>query len=137
MRQTMNGGTQIRALSSVLCFISILASSFGVVAEEEKKEASTSETPYIFEKIESVELTKKEIIAHANAFIAERFVSAKSVIQLNDSDLGKIVGDVVLMKPQPGAFDAFKGIKTRLVLDAKDGRYRLQASNVEGIDGRG
>jgi hypothetical protein len=93
--------------------------------------------PYVFEKIESVDLSKKEIIAHANAFIAERFVSAKSVIQLSDSELGKIVGDVVLMNAQAGFFDAFKGIKIRLVLDAKDGRYRLQASNVEGIDAKG
>ena len=64
-------------------------------------------------------------------------MSAKSVIQLKDPELGKIVGDVVLMKSKAGLFDAFKGIMGRLVLDAKDGRYRLQMSNIEAIDGNG
>ena len=34
-------------------------------------------------------------------------------------------------------FDAFKAIKMRLVIDAKDRRYRLQAMNIVGVDGNG
>jgi hypothetical protein len=59
------------------------------------------------------------------------------VIQLKDLEMGKIVGDVVLMNPNAGYFDAFKGIRARLVLDAKDGKYRLQMSNIEAVDGYG
>jgi hypothetical protein len=116
--------------------VALLAND-AALAQDIKKEASSADAPYVFERIENVELSKKEIVAHTSAFIAEKFVSARSVIQLNDSELGKLVGDVVLMNTQAGFFDAFKGIKTRLVLDARDGRYRLQASNVEGIDGNG
>jgi hypothetical protein len=108
-----------------------------IYAEDAKTEEQPSEGPYIFERIENVDLNKSEIITHSVAFIAEKFVSAKSVIQLKDPELGKIVGDVVLMNSKAGFFDAFKGIKGRLVLDAKDGRYRLQMSNIEAIDGSG
>ena len=108
-----------------------------VYTEEAKTEEKPSDGPYVFERIENVDLNKSEIIIHSTAFIAEKFVSAKSVIQLKDPELGKIVGDVVLMNSKAGLFDAFKGIKGRLVLDAKDGRYRLQMSNIEAIDGNG
>jgi hypothetical protein len=124
-------------LIGVLIGATSILSVASVTAQEAKKDGPAADTPYVFERIESVELTKKEIIAHANAYIAENFVSARRVIQLSDPELGKIVGDVVLMKGDAGLFDAFKGIKTRLVLDARDGRYRLQATNVEGIDGTG
>lgn len=102
------------------------------VAQTEEEDGA-----YVFERIESVELSKIEIISHSTAFLAEKFVSAKSVIQLKDPELGKIVGNVVLMNAKPGYFDAFKGIKARLVLDAKDGKYRLQMSNIEAVDGDG
>ena len=92
---------------------------------------------YVFERVENVDLNKSEIVAHSAAFFAEKFVSAKSVIQLKDPELGKIVGDVVLMNSKARFLDAFKGIKGRLVLDAKDGKYRLQMSNIEAIDGNG
>ncbi|MEA3421703.1 MAG: hypothetical protein U9Q97_08525, partial [Acidobacteriota bacterium] len=57
--------------------------------------------------------------------------------QLKDPELGKIVGDVVLMNSKAGFLDAFHGIKTRVVLDAKDGKYRLQMSNVVATDRNG
>jgi hypothetical protein len=98
---------------------------------------SSADALYVFERIATVDMKKAEIVAHVNAFIAERFVSGKSVIQLSDPELGRVVGDVVLMNSKAGVFDAFKGIKTRIVVDAKDGRFRLQASNVEGINGKG
>jgi len=82
-------------------------------------------------------MNKKKIIAHSAAFIAEKFVSAKSVIQLKDPELGKIVGDVVLMNSKAKFLDAFKGIKGRLIVDAKDGKYRMRMSNIVAVDGDG
>lgn len=122
---------------SLLAVLVAAASVPVVYADEAKSEEKPTDTAYVFEKIENVDLNKNEIITHSTAFIAEKFVSAKSVIQLKDPELGKIVGDVVLMNSKAGFFDAFKGIKGRLVLDAKDGRYRLQMSNIEAIDGNG
>jgi hypothetical protein len=123
--------------------LSLLLSLFAIgsipvaYCDEAKKEEKASDVAFVFERIENVELTKNEIIAHSTAYIAEKFVSAKSVIQMKDPELGKIVGDIVLMNPKAGFLDAFKGIKGRLVIDAKDGKYRLQMSNIEGIDGNG
>ena len=122
---------------SLLVVLAVVAIVPAVYAEEVKNEEKPSDGPYVFERIENVDLNKSEIIIHSTAFIAEKFVLAKSVIQLKDPELGKIVGDVVLMNSKAGLFDAFKGIKGRLVLDAKDGRYRLQMSNIEAIDGNG
>lgn len=87
-----------------------------------------------YESVQALDLTKKEIIAHASAFIAEKFRSAKSVIELRDDELGKIVGDVILRDPDAGSWAAFTGVKVRLVIDAKDGRYRVQATNVVAVD---
>ncbi len=120
-------------LWSFCTILVIFALGPNAYADEEK----VSEGLYIYERIENVDLNKSEIVAHSNAFIAEKFVSAKSVIQLKDPELGKIVGDVVLMNSKAGFFDAFKGIKVRLVIDAKDGKYRMQMSNIEAIDGNG
>jgi hypothetical protein len=92
---------------------------------------------FVFEKISPVELSKKEIITQAAAFIAAKFVSARSVIQLQDAELGKIVGDVILHDRDARMLAAFKGVKVRITIDAKDGRYRLQATNIVGIDGNG
>ncbi len=122
---------------SLLAILALAAFVPTVYAEEAKSEEKPSDSPYVFERIENVDLNKSEIISYSSAFIAEKFVSAKSVIQLKDSELGKIVGNVVLINSKAGFFDAFKGIKGRLVLDAKDGRYRLQMSNIEAIDGNG
>jgi hypothetical protein len=121
------------ALLTALVAVGSVSAVYADVAQTEKEDGGT----YLFERIESVDLSKIEIISHSTAFIAEKFVSAKSVIQLKDPEMGKIVGNVVLMNPKPGYFDAFKGIKARLVLDAKDGEYRLQMSNIEAVDGDG
>ena len=92
---------------------------------------------FLYEKIEPVELSKKEIIAHSAAFLAEKFKSSKSVIELRDDELGKIVGDVILRNPKAKFLSAFPAVKVRIIIDAKDGRYRLQATNIVGVDGNG
>ncbi|WP_277058753.1 DUF4468 domain-containing protein [Trichlorobacter lovleyi] len=92
---------------------------------------------YVYEKIQTVDMKKAEIISLLTAYIAEKFVSAKSVIQLRDSGLGKIVGDVILWSKDAGFFDAFQGIKARLVIDSKDGKYRIQFMNIHGVNSRG
>lgn len=96
-----------------------------------------SDEIYVYEKIYSSELSKSEIISNSNAYLAEMFSSAKSEIKLKDMDLGRIIGNVTLMNSNAGFFDAFKGIVGKLVIDAKDGRYRVTMSNIEAVDGNG
>ena len=120
---------------STSALLAVLGAAFlalPIYVGESKSE--TTDGRYVYERIETVDLKKSEIVAYAAAFIAERVVSGRSAIQLTDSQLGKIIGDVELMNPRTGSSDSFKGIKCRLVLDAKDGRFRLQISNVEAID---
>jgi hypothetical protein len=126
--------TMLRSLAvlSALVALGCVPTVYAEAAQTEKEDAG-----YVFERIESVDLSKIELISHSTAFIAEKFRSAKSVIQLKDLEMGKIVGDVVLMNPKAGYFDAFNGIRARLVLDAKNGKYRLQMSNIEAVDGYG
>lgn len=116
---------------------SVLLAPAVFAREPKSPEFKVNDALFLFEKVESVDLTKKEVVAHAAAFIAEKFKSSKSVIELRDDELGKIVGDVVLANPDAKMFDAFKAIKTRVIVDAKDGKYRLQATNIVGIDGNG
>lgn len=116
----------------------LLVVSLGVEAQQPKSaELKVDSGLFVYEKIESVELSRREIIGYAAAFLAEKFKSSKSVIELRDEDLGKIVGDVILKDEKAGMFDAFKEIKARIILDAKHGRYRLQATNLVGLDGNG
>lgn len=100
-------------------------------------QAKEDKPPFIWEKIATVDLTKKEIVTYTNAFIAEKFVSGKSVIELTDPERGKIVGTVVLMNPDAKMLNPFHGIYGRLIVDAKDGRYRLQMTNIVAVDSKG
>jgi len=129
--------TQLQKLAILILITLVVLVPVKTVFAEENSNIKQSDTPYVFEKIEKVKLTKKEIIIYSVAFISEKFKSAKTVIQLKDQELGKIIGDIVLMNSEAGFFDAFKGIKTRIKIDAKDGKYRFQSSNVEGVDGNG
>lgn len=98
--------------------------------------AKEDKPPFVWEKISSVELTQKEIITYINAYIAEKFVSGKHVIELSDPELGKLVGTVTLMDPDAKMLSAFHGIHGRLIVDAKDGRYRLQMANIVAVDSK-
>lgn len=98
--------------------------------------AKEDKPPYVWEHIANVDLTQKEIITHTNAYIAEKFVSGRHVVELNDPDLGKLVGTVTLMDPDAKMLSAFHGINGRLIVDAKDGRYRLQMTNIVAVDSK-
>lgn len=120
------------------CAATLLFSAFPVCAQQPKSpEFKVEEGLFVFERIEAVDLNKKEIVSHTAAFIAEKFKSSKQVLELRDDELGKIVGDIVLHNPDAGMFDGFKSIKARLIVEAKDGRYRLRITNITGIDGNG
>lgn len=114
-------------------FIISAPAVYGDASEEEQD----NDAPFVYEKVTSIDMNKAEIILHSSAFIAERFTSAKSVIQLKDTDLGKLVGNVVLMNSDAGFFDAFQGINGKLIIDSKDGKYRLQVTNIYGVGKNG
>lgn len=122
-------------MKNLLSFLVVFVFTFLIISnatcEDNKNE--DSEKLYIYEKVMSIELSKSDIILFSSAFIAERFTSAKSVVQLKDTELGKLVGNVILMNSNASFFDAFHGINGKLIIDSKDGKYRLQVVNINGV----
>lgn len=92
--------------------------------------------PYVWEKVNTVDLTQAEIITYTNAYIAEKFGSGKEVVELSDPALGKLVGTVILMNKDAKLLHAFHGIRGRLIVDAKEGRYRMQMTNIVAVDSK-
>lgn len=104
-----------------LLIVSCAALVFGSAYAQQPKSAAfkVQSGLFIFEKIEPVELSKKEIVANSAAFLAEKFKSSKSVIELRDDEIGKIVGDVILRNPKAKFLSAFPAVKARIIIDAR------------------
>ena len=100
-------------------FFSILLSviSFGLSAQS-----------FEVEVIQDIDMSKDEIYTQSLSWMAEKFVSAKDVIQLKDKEAGKIIGK--------GYTDIKIGwlvlipSKFTLKIDAKDNKYRLTFKDV-------
>ncbi len=96
--------------------------------------AIKAKIPFEFIKVRQVtSLKKTEIISYIAVYIAENYVSPKTVIQLNDPTNGRIVFQVRIWDESAGIFTNIKGIDATLSIDAKDGRFRLKATAVDGI----
>ena len=102
-------------------------------AEELAAEAEAKK-PFKFVEVRKVKgMKKEEIIKHIASYIAENFGSAKKVIEFNDPKLGKLIGNVILMKKEIGFFTICAGIEVTIIIDAKDGRFRLSPKNIVGL----
>jgi len=64
-------------------------------------------------------MSKQQIYDRALAWTAESFVDAKSVIQMNDRDVGKIIGRGT------ARFGFGTPAEYTMIIEAKDGRYRV------------
>jgi len=111
--------------------------------EQKAKEAAEAKAleelinkPFKFAEVREVNFKKEEIIIHAASFISEKFVSGKSVIQVNDPQNGKISGNIILKDPKANFFHYFHYIQCHLIIEAKDGRFRMQAKNVKALDAK-
>jgi hypothetical protein len=79
-------------------------------------------------KIYDVELSKDEIYDGSLQFIAENFTSAKSVIEYQDRNSGRIIGN--------GSTPISDGFMDRpatftMVIDIKDNRYRISFRSLQ------
>lgn len=122
--------SEVNAMARLVAFV-LLLSLLALPAWGKDKE------PYVWERVNEVDLTQQEIITYAHVYLAEKFVSSKDFIQLNDPALGKLVGTVILRNKDARLLHAFHGIRGRLIIDAKDGRYRIQMTNIVGTDSDG
>ena len=103
-----------------MCFT---LSSFAQV--EEKTELKFSKV------IEASGLTKAQIYASVRAWVAEYYVSAKEVIQMDDKDEGVlIIAPEMIYKTGKMVLSAYDGnIKYRLKIATKDGRFKVDVFN--------
>lgn len=134
--------------TAVWVMILLFAQATQVVASEkigfvEKMEAKKAEqaakkeaadAPYVFSKIQSVKLSKFEIIKNTHSFVAENFRYSKNGIQLNDPDVGNFIANVLVQDKDAGFFDAFHGITCMLQVEAKEHKYRIKATHVIAVD---
>ena len=100
---------------------------------KEKALAELIKKPFVFAEVRKVDLTKEEIITNTAVFIAQKFVSSKSVIDVNSPTQGKLAGNIILKDPDAGWLDIYKYISLQLIVEAKNGRFRMQAKNVHGL----
>ncbi|MFD0727448.1 DUF4468 domain-containing protein [Lysobacter brunescens] len=128
---------KIRTFKALLLSVALLGAPSVFAKQPKSAEFKVENGLFVYEKIEAVDLSKREIVSHAAAFLAEHFKSSRSIIELRDDELGKIVGDIIVKNPKAKMLSAFPAIRTRIIIDAKDGRYRLQATNIVGVDGNG
>ena len=96
--------------------------------------AAEDKPPFQFERVGEAPGTTAQLVTKAQSFLAERQGSAKVATQQVDKEAGRIVNDIVLMNSDAGMFDAFHGVSTRLILEFKEGRYRLRATDIWGAD---
>jgi hypothetical protein len=79
-------------------------------------------------KIYDIELSKDEIFDGSLQFIAENFTSAKSVIEYQDRDAGRIIGNGST-KVSDGLMD--RDATFTMVIDIKDNRYRVSFRSLQ------
>lgn len=119
---------------------------------QQKAEAvaeAKAKLPFKFVEVREVPGMKSaDIINNAVLFVTSRFVvkqtkgwggamlydapkNAKDLIIVNDSENGRLVFDI--FKMEGGAFSYIKGINARVLLEAKEGRFRFKVNKLEGM----
>lgn len=102
------------------CFISPLV-SFG-----------QKDSEFVFKMVDSVAGTKAELYVKAQSWLAARFKSSKTVIQMEDKDAGRIIGKANYPTEVKAAFGNVIGsdyVSFTITIDVKDGRYRCVLSD--------
>ena len=89
--------------------------------------------PIRFEVVREVDMPKDAIYQGANQWIAEKFVSAKRVIELQDQETGTIIGNGISQIPGPLPFTTMP-LRFKLRIDMKDGKLRMTFTNFELVE---
>lgn len=83
-------------------------------------------SPFEFKLIDSVQGTKPELYIRARSWMANAFVSSKSVIEMEDKDAGRIIGKgiITFTTTYNLMYTAKHSVNFTITIDVKDGRYR-------------
>lgn len=114
---------RILTITALGLIVALLGGCAAMMADKAKA------NPYTLEIInEAPELSSDEIYNAARLWIAETFVSGKEVTQLEDSEMGVVVGRGITQVEIGWLTYVDTFFKIRV--DSKDGRYRLTFSDV-------
>ena len=111
-----------------LTILAILISLGGCAGMER---ATDSDKPVEF-VLEAPNKTKDQLFSASKSWIAETFVSGKSVIDDADKDSGRIIAKAIIKKPCDGVQCALESgwkIGFTLRIDTKDGKIRTTYTN--------
>lgn len=85
------------------------------------------------EVVETPGVSKNELYVRANTWFTRTFKSAKSVLELQDKEAGKLIGKgllpVIIKVPILGATDAGT-VATTITILCKDGKYKYVIDNL-------
>lgn len=76
---------------------------------------------------------KSQIFNRSEEWIALTFNSGKSVIQLKNSETGRIIGRGVVAV-QKNRMSAFESYKYTMIIDSKDGKSKVRFYNFTGLE---
>lgn len=90
---------------------------------------------YSCEFVSENNLSKNDIYNGTLLWLAETFKSSKSVIELKDKELGKIIGNIALDLniDRLGIWPVYQTYEFSLKIDIKDNKYRLTFTNVNDV----
>jgi uncharacterized protein with TBP-like fold DUF4468 len=92
----------------------------------------SSNAPFEFTLIDTLQGTKNDIYVRAYEWIAKTFTSAKDVIQMNDKEAGKIIAKAVLVIDGAKNMYGVIGkdyIHYTISIDVKDNKYKCVLSD--------
>jgi hypothetical protein len=94
----------------------------------------------VYEQIDSVRSTKEELFLRSKVWLVKSFKSAKSVIQLEDKDVRKLMGkgmDTYLLHYGMNQILVTGGVYYTIQIDCRDNKARIRIFDLEQGDMQG
>lgn len=100
------------------------------VSTEDQPPPSSDSRNYGFTTVDSSKENKDELYLKAKSWLAKTFVSANSVIQLDDKEAGKIIGKgAMLYDDGSDYYKVHHTVRYTLTVNVKNNKYRLVLSD--------
>lgn len=106
---------------TILLFLFVSEFAFGQVQSE-------------YTKIDSVQYNKAQLFGFAKSWFSEVFKSGESVIDMEDKDLGRLIGNGKMAYRQNSPFGNQVGldvISFQMNIDTKDNKYKITIKNIK------
>lgn len=93
--------------------------------------AQFNEKEFKFTSVDSVKGSKEELFVKSKTWLTKTFNSAKSVIQVEDKEAGRIIAQGVMKTPHQNmiGYGGTDNANFTLTIDCKDGKYRCVLSD--------